>query len=87
MIYPRKSLHGSTFDAVLKGSLTDLMYVVSIWHMRASQALKAKRLNHARSLLQRFPHRPDAVTHMMQDSRTARSQHARPIVILNRLGA
>ena len=36
--------------------------------MRASQVLKAKRLNHARSLLQRCPHLPDAVAHMMRDS-------------------
>ena len=35
---------------------------------RASQGLKAKRLNHARDLLQRFQHLPDAVSRMVQDS-------------------
>jgi hypothetical protein len=35
---------------------------------RASQGLKAKRLNHARDLLQRFHHLPDAVSRMVQDS-------------------
>jgi hypothetical protein len=42
--------------------------VVFICRMRATQALKAQRLSHARSLLQRFPHLPDAVAHMMRDS-------------------
>jgi hypothetical protein len=35
---------------------------------RASQGLKAKRLNHARDLLQRFQHLPDAVSRMVRDS-------------------
>ena len=35
---------------------------------RASQGLKAKRLNHARHLLQRFHHLPDAVSCMVRDS-------------------
>lgn len=36
--------------------------------MRAGQALKAKRLNHARFLLGRFPHLPDVVAHMVRDN-------------------
>jgi hypothetical protein len=39
-----------------------------MWHMRASQALKAQRLNHARSLLEQFPHLPDALAQMVHDS-------------------
>src|ERR1035441_5258578 len=35
---------------------------------RASQGLKAKRLNHARDLLRRFQHLPDAVSRMVRDS-------------------
>lgn len=35
---------------------------------RASQAVKAKRLNHARYLLQRFHHLPAAVSRMVRDS-------------------
>jgi len=35
---------------------------------RASQALQVKRLNHARELLQQFPHLPDALSHMVRDS-------------------
>ena len=35
---------------------------------RATQGLKAKRLNHARELLQRFHHLPDAVSRMVRDS-------------------
>src|SRR6516162_4218854 len=35
---------------------------------RASQALKAKPLNHALSLLQQFHHLPDAVSRMVRDS-------------------
>ena len=34
---------------------------------RASEALKAERLNHARKLLQRFDHLPDAVAQMVKD--------------------
>ncbi len=34
---------------------------------RASDIEKAERLNHARSLLQRFDHLPDAVERMIQD--------------------
>src|SRR5487761_368975 len=34
---------------------------------RASAAVKAERLNHARELLQRFDHLPDAVAQMVQD--------------------
>jgi predicted HicB family RNase H-like nuclease len=36
--------------------------------MRASQGLKTERLNHARYLLQRFHHLPDAVARMVRDS-------------------
>jgi len=36
--------------------------------LRASQGLEAKRLNHARDLLQRFQHLPDAVSRMVRDS-------------------
>jgi len=35
---------------------------------RASQGLKTKRLNHARDLLQRIQHLPDAVSRMVRDS-------------------
>jgi len=35
---------------------------------RASQALQAQRLNHARDLLQQFHHLPDAVSHMVRDT-------------------
>lgn len=43
--------------------------VVYICRMpRASEALKAKRLNHARHLLRRFQHLPDAVSRMVRDS-------------------
>ena len=43
--------------------------VVLICHIsRASQVLKAKRLNHARDLLRRFQHLPDAVSRMVRDS-------------------
>lgn len=35
--------------------------------IRASEALKAERLNHARKLLQRFDHLPDAVGQMVRD--------------------
>jgi len=35
---------------------------------RASQALKATRLNHARVLLQRFHHLPEAVSRMVRDN-------------------
>ncbi len=34
---------------------------------RATEALKAERLNHARKLLRRFNHLPDAVGQMVQD--------------------
>src|SRR5438445_1441981 len=34
---------------------------------RASASVKAERLNHARELLQRFDHLPDAVAQMAQD--------------------
>jgi predicted DNA-binding transcriptional regulator YafY len=34
---------------------------------RASASVKAERLNHARKLLQRFDHLPDAVARMVQD--------------------
>src|SRR6266404_6581369 len=37
---------------------------------RASEALKAERLNHARKLLQRFDHLPDAVAQMVKDLRS-----------------
>ena len=35
---------------------------------RASQGLKAQRLNHARDLLQRFQHLPESVSRMVRDS-------------------
>jgi predicted DNA-binding transcriptional regulator YafY len=35
---------------------------------RATAAQKAERLNHARELLRRFGHRPDAVAQLVQDS-------------------
>ena len=43
--------------------------VAFICHMpRASQGLKATRLNHARDLLRQFDHLPDAVSRMVRDS-------------------
>jgi len=41
---------------------------INVTYTRASQGLKARRLNHARDLLQRSHHLPDAVSRMVQDS-------------------
>ena len=49
--------------------------VVFVWHMsRASNAQRAMRLNHARELLQRFDHLPDAVAQIRKDSGLSRRQ-------------
>jgi len=49
--------------------------VVFGWHMsRASNAQRAMRLNHARELLQRFDHLPDAVAQIRKDSGLSRRQ-------------
>ena len=43
--------------------------VVYMWHMnRATDTQKAERLNHARELLRRFDHLPDAVAQLVKDS-------------------
>ena len=41
---------------------------------RANGIQKAERLNHARSLLQRFDHLPDAVERMVRDCEVSRRQ-------------
>jgi hypothetical protein len=41
---------------------------------RASSAEKSERLNHARTLLQRFDHLPDAVDSMVRDRRISHRQ-------------
>ena len=51
---------------------------------RASDALKAERLNHARKLLQRFDHLPDAVAQMV---RIAVSLLVKSIAISSKHGA
>lgn len=53
--------------------------------MRAGQALKPKRLNHARFLLLRFPHLPDAVVHMMRDGAVSPRQAYRYLEQARRL--
>ena len=49
--------------------------VVFLWHMaRASDIERAERLNHARGLLQRFDHLPDAVERMVRDCSVSHRQ-------------
>ena len=60
--------------------------VVFLWHMaRASDAEKAERLNHARTLLQQFDHLPDAVGKMVRDCAISRRQAYRYLQQAGRL--
>src|ERR1700756_2703058 len=52
---------------------------------RASEAEKADRLNHARSLLQRFDHLPDAVDKMVRDCSVSHRQAYRYLQQAGRL--
>ena len=60
--------------------------VVSVWHMsRASNVQMAMRLNHARKLLRRFDHLPDAIAQMRKDSGISRRQAYRYLQQARRL--
>ena len=52
---------------------------------RASDAEKAERLNHARTLLQRFDHLPDAVDKMVRDCSISHRQAYRYLQQAGRL--
>jgi len=52
---------------------------------RASASVKAERLNHARELLQRFDHLPDAVAQMVRDRKVSPRQAYRYLQQARRL--